>query len=197
MVIYGPQLLGVSRAIYYSPYITIWEQYELFLKPFKNKNYVVEYIGEYNMEIYRSNTCKRIMSPMATSFTCRHCQTRHKFVTFDSEFSSKRLKPNISESSIVPSMTKTEGKNINEDNGDIILAHSNDEHMRAVLEKVLPEASVEMLDLLVNQKQNMERDPKGRRWDKKNNVFVCRCGAEAEKTINSYATAKYLSSHQV
>ena len=55
---------------------------------------------------------------------------------------------------------------------EIILAHSNDEDMRAVLEKFLPEASGEMLDLLVNQKQNMERDPKGRRWDKKT-ISLC------------------------
>ena len=39
--------------------------------------------------------------------------------------------------------------------------------MKEVLAKVLQEAPSEMLDLLVNQKQNLQRNPNGRRWDKK------------------------------
>lgn len=44
--------------------------------------------------------------------------------------------------------------------------------MRKILERIIPEASGEMLNLLVNQKQNLERNPNGRRWDK-NTIGLC------------------------
>ena len=59
------------------------------------------------------------------------------------------------------------GENVEKDENEIILTKQNAEEMKEVLAKVLQEAPSEMLDLLVNQKQNLQQNPNGRRWDKK------------------------------
>ena len=44
--------------------------------------------------------------------------------------------------------------------------------MRKILERIIPEAPGEMLNLLVNHKKNLERNPNGRRWNK-NTISLC------------------------
>lgn len=128
------------------------------------KNFVMEYLGVEKIKTYRSVTCKRIITPTASSLTCRNCQNIIRFNTPVSGMSPKKIKLTDSVQSSTAYATNTSDEN-NENN--IILTNSNDEDMRVILEKVLPDATGEMLDLLVNQNQNLARNPKGRRWDKK------------------------------
>ena len=141
----------------------------------KNKNFVIEYLGEEKTLIYRSYLCKRILSPISKSSTCRNCQnsirTLKNAVPVNEE--SKTTLENVTVSFNRSTSNNMERTHEEKDTDDkIILENGNNDDMKAILEKVLPEASDEMLDLLVNQKQNLERNPKGRRWDKKT-ISLC------------------------
>lgn len=98
----------------------------------KNKSIITEFLGEEKKNIFRSLHCKRILPFTATATTCRPCQHYVKFN--EKEQSSKILNDPVIDS--------------NNENS-VILTQNNDADMREILERVLPEASGEMLDLLV------------------------------------------------
>ena len=137
----------------------------------KNKNYVVEFLGKNNTKIYRSKNCKKVVGFVALTSTCRNCQNGIRLTNGLPQNVLKVHTPKNNQTKEEEEVEEEEEEEEEEEN-KFVLTKSNHEDMRIILEKVMPEASGEMLDLLVNQKQNLERNPKGRRWDKKT-ISLC------------------------
>ena len=120
--------------------------------------YRVEYLGV-------ANNCNRVIPFTAKTSTCRNCQSTFGHTKFkNNALKINNITQNLSGNHPTEAV---KGENVEKDENEIVLTKQNAEEMKEVLAKVLPEAPSEMLDLLVNQKQNLQRNPNGRRWDKK------------------------------
>ena len=123
-----------------------------------------------NKEICRANNCKRVVPFTAITSTFRNCQyTFGHTKVKNNALKINNITQNLSGNHATEAEKGEKGEN------EIILTKQNAEEMKEVLAKVLPEAPSEMLDLLVNQKQNLLRNPNGRRWDKKKNNQPLSC----------------------
>ncbi|WAR17634.1 hypothetical protein MAR_032228, partial [Mya arenaria] len=137
-----------------------------------SKHGIIEFVDDMKKHIVRSKSCLKIMGPFAKTDSCRQCQYLYR----DIQNSNNEL----AEQNIASTPNQQSCVLIEEDNKD----------MNAVLENILPEAPPEMIELLSNQKQNLSRDPSGRRWDKKQLASAYHCGAAVKKTISSFVKAK-------
>lgn len=153
----------------------------------KNKNYIVEFLGESKTKIYRSNICTRVMTPTSISQTCRPCQNSIRFAHNENEVPDSSNSGNLDDSrcdfSQENDMEHSESVNAGNTSGD---------DTKAAIEKVLPEASSEMLDLLVNQKKNLKRKPNGRRWDGNTKSFCLSLWRRSHKNYQQLRDSKML-----
>ena len=128
----------------------------------KDKSLVIEYVGERKEKRYKVLSCQRVLTFLQkTQSSCGNCRN---YVRFGKE--------NVAPHGDVVSMSNECEPEKPSDDNSVVLTNENHEDMRAILESLLPGASGNMLNLLLNQKQNLTRDPKGRRWDK-NTLSLC------------------------
>ena len=138
----------------------------------KCKYYIRECLGDTKNQSYRSINCKKAVSFLSLSQSCRNCQNDIRFTIDESNLVMNLSNKSNAKNHQEEGEEELEKEEEEEEEEEIVLTKENDKEMREVLAKVLPDASGEMLDLLVNQKKNLERAPSGRRWDKKT-ISLC------------------------
>lgn len=157
------------------------------------KNHVVEYLGTEKSQIYRSFKCSRTLPFLYIGDSCRFCS---KFKKCPSQNMSvphtkKQFQSISSNSNSVYKETTSNTIQQSNDSNNVVLKQSNNDDMKKILEEVLPQASGEMLDLLVDQKKNLAKNPNGRRWDKKTISLCLSLWCRSKKNMLYFRTAKY------
>lgn len=146
-------------------------------------------INETKNEVYYSDSCKCILSSISSTSSCRK-YTFKKTIPFHANLiKNKKFKHTDSDICSQPQSSYDDTCSTG-----IVLNENSHSDLRDVLEKVIPSASSEMIDMLLHQKQNLARNPKGRRWYKKS---VCLSGVGAAKTISNLEIANCLYFHRV
>lgn len=95
-------------------------------------------------DIHRSIQCSRILKLTQSSSVCIKCR---KLVMHHAK------------------NTQDNKENIYEENG-VELSEDDNDDFNQILQDIIPHANKELLDLITSQKENLERNPKQRRWDK-------------------------------